>query len=76
MNVSATPQRRTDVAIARIKAMIASGELAPGQRLPNEQDLARELGLSRNSLREAVRALTMIKVLEPRQGDGTYVTSL
>lgn len=56
--------------------MIVCGELAAGQRLPREVDLARELGLSRNSLREAVRALTLIKVLETRQGDGTYVTSL
>ena len=67
---------KTDVAIARIKDMIASGELAPGQRLPREIDLAQQLGLSRNSLREAVRALTLINVLETRQGDGTYVTSL
>jgi GntR family transcriptional regulator, transcriptional repressor for pyruvate dehydrogenase complex len=70
------PERLTDLAITRIKDMIAAGKLVPGQRLPREQDLARELGLSRNSLREAVRALTMIKVLETRQGDGTYVTSL
>jgi GntR family transcriptional regulator, transcriptional repressor for pyruvate dehydrogenase complex len=70
------PERLTDVAIARVKEMITSGKLVPGQRLPREQDLAREFGLSRNSLREAVRALTLIKVLETRQGDGTYVTSL
>jgi len=70
------PERLTDVAIARVKEMITSGKLVPGQRLPRELDLARELGLSRNSLREAVRALTLIKVLETRQGDGTYVTSL
>jgi GntR family transcriptional repressor for pyruvate dehydrogenase complex len=70
------PERLTDVAISRIKDMIASGELVPGQRLPREQDLALQLGLSRSSLREAVRALTLIKVLETRQGDGTYVTSL
>jgi GntR family transcriptional repressor for pyruvate dehydrogenase complex len=70
------PERLTDVAIARVKDMITSGKLVPGQRLPREQDLARELGLSRSSLREAVRALTLIKVLETRQGDGTYVTSL
>ncbi|HEY6234269.1 MAG TPA: FadR/GntR family transcriptional regulator [Candidatus Elarobacter sp.] len=77
MTLPASPAPRlTDLAITRIKDMIASGKLVPGQRLPREQDLARELGLSRNSLREAVRALTMIKVLETRQGDGTYVTSL
>ena len=66
----------TDAAIDRIKQMITSGELAPGDRLPKEADLAERLGLSRNSLREAVRALALINVLDVRQGDGTYVTSL
>lgn len=66
----------TDEAILRIKEMITSGALKPGDRLPREGDLAEQLGLSRNSLREAVRALTLINVLDVRQGDGTYVTSL
>src|SRR5919201_994717 len=66
----------TDEAIVRIKEMIVSGELRPGDRLPKESDLADRLGLSRNSLREAVKALSLIHVLDVRQGDGTYVTSL
>ncbi|MEV0594067.1 FadR/GntR family transcriptional regulator [Nonomuraea cavernae] len=66
----------TDAAIDKIKEMILSGELTPGDRLPKEADLAERLGLSRNSLREAVRALALINVLDVRQGDGTYVTSL
>lgn len=66
----------TDEAIAKIKEMILSGRLAPGARLPRETDLATELGLSRNSLREAVKALSVFRVLEVRQGDGTYVSSL
>ena len=66
----------TDEAIDKIKGMIISGELGPGDRLPKEADLAERLGLSRNSLREAVKALSMIRVLDVRQGDGTYVTSL
>src|SRR5947207_15458760 len=66
----------TDEAIERIKEMIVSGELRPGDRLPKEADLATRLGLSRNSLREAVRALSLIRVLDVRHGDGTYVTSL
>ncbi len=66
----------TDAAIDKIKQMIISGELSPGDRLPKEADLAEHLGLSRNSLREAVRALALIHVLDVRQGDGTYVTSL
>lgn len=66
----------TDDAIEMIKQMIVDGELRPGDRLPREADLAERLGLSRNSLREAVRALSLIHVLDVRQGDGTYVTSL
>ncbi|GAA1865922.1 FadR/GntR family transcriptional regulator [Asanoa iriomotensis] len=66
----------TDEAIDKIKEMIVSGALGPGDRLPKEADLAERLGLSRNSLREAVKALSIIKVLDVRQGDGTYVTSL
>jgi GntR family transcriptional repressor for pyruvate dehydrogenase complex len=66
----------TDEAILRIKEMIVGGQLKAGDRLPREADLADELGLSRNSLREAVRALSLINILDVRQGDGTYVTSL
>jgi DNA-binding FadR family transcriptional regulator len=66
----------TDEAIERIKEMIVKGELRPGDRLPKEVDLAERLGLSRNSLREAVKALSLIRVLDVRQGDGTFVTSL
>jgi len=66
----------TDEAINSIKQMIVSGELQPGSRLPKEDELASHLGLSRNSLREAVRALTLVGILDVRQGDGTYVTSL
>ncbi|WP_213455591.1 FadR/GntR family transcriptional regulator [Rhizomonospora bruguierae] len=66
----------TDEAIEKIKAMILSGELKPGDRLPVEKTLAQRLGLSRNSLREAIRALSVLRVLETRQGAGTFVTSL
>jgi GntR family transcriptional repressor for pyruvate dehydrogenase complex len=66
----------THDAIETIRELIASGEWGPGTRLPREADLAAQLGLSRNSLREAVRALSLARVLEVRQGDGTYVSSL
>lgn len=66
----------TDEAIEKIKTMILSGGLVPGSRLPREADLAAELGVSRNSLREAVKALSLVRILDVRQGDGTYVTSL
>ena len=66
----------TEGAIDRIRELIVSGSWGPGDRLPKESELAAQLGLSRNSLREAVRALSQLRVLEVRQGDGTYVSSL
>ncbi len=74
--VGANRRTVTQRAIEQIKAKIAAGELAPGQRLPTERDLAAELGLSRNSMREAIRALTVLGVLEARHGAGIYVTRL
>jgi GntR family transcriptional repressor for pyruvate dehydrogenase complex len=66
----------TDQAILKIKEMILSGELGPGDRLPPEKELSERLGLSRSSMREAVKALEVIRVLDVRRGDGTFVTSL
>ncbi len=66
----------TDEAITKIKDMILTGELGAGDRLPPEKELSEKLGLSRSSLREAVKALEIIRVLDVRRGDGTYVTSL
>ncbi len=66
----------TDDAIAKIKVKIISGEWSPGDRLPPEHVLGDQLGISRNSLREAVKALAFLGVLDVRHGGGTYVTSL
>ncbi|MBO2449505.1 FadR family transcriptional regulator [Actinomadura barringtoniae] len=62
--------------IEKIKAMIISGEIRPGERLPREPDLAERLGVGRNTLREAVRALIAMQILVIKRGDGTYVSSL
>lgn len=67
---------QSDLVVNGIKGMILEGRLSPGQRLPVEKDLAPQLGVSRSSLREGVRALCTMGVLETRQGAGTYVTSL
>ena len=67
---------QTDVVVYGIKKMILDGELAPGDKLPIEKDLAPRLGVSRGSLREGVRALSIMGVLETRQGAGMFVTSL
>lgn len=66
----------TDEAIAKIRSMIQSGELPPGAKLPPEQQLAAQMGLSRGGVREAVKVLEAARVLDVRRGDGTYVTSL
>ncbi|MGW0936909.1 FadR/GntR family transcriptional regulator [Streptomyces sp. NPDC002666] len=65
-----------DDVIARIKAMISSEGYEPGSRLPTERELASRLSVSRNTIREAVRALSLTGVVESRRGSGTYVTSL
>lgn len=66
----------TDKALTRIRELIQSGELPPGSKLPPEQQLAADLGVGRNIMREAVSALVAARVLEVRRGNGTFVTSL
>jgi GntR family transcriptional repressor for pyruvate dehydrogenase complex len=66
----------TDRAIERIQQLIRVGTLPPGSQLPPENELAAQLGVGRSSVREAVKALALIRVLDVRHGDGTYVTSL
>ncbi|MFE1166817.1 FadR/GntR family transcriptional regulator [Nocardiopsis sp. NPDC058789] len=63
-------------AVERIKAMIADGEVGPGERLPTERELSARLGVSRGSVREAISSLTTLGVLSVRHGAGVYVTAL
>jgi len=66
----------TDRTIDRIVGLITSGELNANERLPSEDKLASRMEVSRGSLREAVRVLSFLGVLDVRVGDGTYVTDL
>jgi len=59
--------------ISRLEELITSGEWPVGFRVPPEQELVTALGVSRNTVREAVRALVHAGLLDPRPGDGTYV---
>jgi GntR family transcriptional repressor for pyruvate dehydrogenase complex len=59
-----------------LRHMIATGRLGAGERIPPEADLCEELGVSRGSLREAVRMLAALGVIEPRHGSGTFVSQL
>ena len=58
----------------QIRTLIGTGEVAPGARLPAERDLARQLGVSRPSLREALIALEVEGLLDVRVGSGIYVS--
>jgi GntR family transcriptional regulator, transcriptional repressor for pyruvate dehydrogenase complex len=63
-------------AAEKIKALITEGSLVAGSRLPPERDLCLLLAVSRPTLREAIRSLAAMGVLQSRQGAGTYVTDL
>ena len=60
----------------RILQMIKDRKLHPGDMLPPERELAVMMGVSRPSLREALRALSIMNIIDNRQGSGTYITSL
>jgi len=60
--------------VERIKGMIRDGRFGPGAALPSERDLARELLVSRASVREALRTLSIMGMLETRHGSGTHVS--
>jgi len=75
MRLQAVEPRRLYRQIAdQIRTLIGSGEVARGARLPAERDLARQLGVSRPSLREAIIALEVEGLLDVRVGSGIYVT--
>ena len=69
INRSSVVQRVID----RLTEAIVSGELKPGDRIPTEMELAEQMGVARNSIREAVKILVYIGVLEIRRADGTFV---
>lgn len=59
----------------QIMDLIASGDLKPGQRLPSERELCKDFGAGRSSLREALRCLSIVGVLNARVGEGTSVAA-
>jgi DNA-binding FadR family transcriptional regulator len=67
------PRRRADDVVDYVRAELAAGRLAPGDRLPTEHAFARRLGVSRNSVREAVRVLQSAGLVDVRHGTGSFV---
>lgn len=59
--------------VAHVRRLIEQGRLKPGQRLPAERGLAKQIGVSRSSVRAGLRSLTAMSVLETRHGAGTFV---
>src|ERR1700716_2312403 len=59
--------------MTQLEGLIESGEWPGGSKIPAEPELGAALGVGRNTVREAVRALEHAGLLEPRRGDGTYV---
>lgn len=65
-----------DQALEQLRLRIAQGVWAVGERLPTEPELSAELGISRNTVREAMRVLAFSGLIEIRQGDGSYLRSM
>ena len=67
------PQRLYRQIAGQLRTLIASGEFRPGSRLPAERDLAKQFGVSRPSVREALIALEVEGAIDVRTGSGIYV---
>jgi GntR family transcriptional repressor for pyruvate dehydrogenase complex len=67
------PGTTTEEVIFQLREMIHRGELRPGDRLPPERDLAKLLGVSRPTLRDGIRSLAAVGILQARRGAGTFV---
>jgi GntR family transcriptional repressor for pyruvate dehydrogenase complex len=62
--------------IARqLLAYLLAGDIRPGQKIPSERKLSEALGVGRSVVREALKSLTLLGLVEVRQGDGTYLRS-
>jgi GntR family transcriptional regulator, transcriptional repressor for pyruvate dehydrogenase complex len=64
-----------ELVIGRVRALIEDGKLRSGDRLPAERELARELGVSRPSVRSGLKTLAAMGVVQIRQGAGTFITA-
>jgi GntR family transcriptional regulator, transcriptional repressor for pyruvate dehydrogenase complex len=63
-----------ELVVTRIRALIEGGDVRSGDRLPPERDLARQLGVSRPSVRSGLKSLAAMGVVQIRQGAGTFIT--
>lgn len=68
-------QSTVDIVIGSIRELLLARKLVPGQRIPSESEISNGLGVSRGSVREAMKILAAFGVVEIRVGDGTYIPS-
>lgn len=68
-----TGTSRVDAVVERLRSLILTGAYAPGARLPNERELAEALGVNRGSVREALKRLEFLELIEVRHGQGSFV---
>ncbi|WP_418907588.1 FadR/GntR family transcriptional regulator [Glutamicibacter endophyticus] len=73
MSTSAMRPPLAGEVMSKLRQDVANGRWAVGQRIPAEPELIAELGVSRGTLREAIKALAHSGIFEVRRGDGTYV---
>jgi len=69
-------ERRSDGVVERLRSLILTGAYPPGARLPNERELAEALGVNRGSVREALKRLEFLELIEVRHGQGSFVREL
>lgn len=76
-NLFKSPQRMStvDMVIEKIKELLLTKQLRPGDKLPNEMELTKSLSASRGSVREAMKILESFGILEIKRGDGTYIST-
>ena len=66
----------TEQVMKKIADMITTGELKPGDKLPNERDLSAMYEVTRSRVREALRALSLVNMITIKPGDGSFVSEL
>ena len=69
-------ERRADGVVERLRTLILTGAYPPGSRLPNERELSGALGVNRASVREALKRLEFLELIEVRHGQGSFVRNL
>jgi GntR family transcriptional repressor for pyruvate dehydrogenase complex len=68
-------RKLSDEVYRQLVSLISSGELKPGDKIPSERELAADMGISRQSIREALNRAEVMRLIEVRQGEGSFILS-